>query len=729
MSAADSASLASPATAAAPLAAAVRRRPRLAIWALGICAGLALVWAAGQGAARRETAALTDAMQRSIEVHAVGLRGATARYSYLPATVAQHPDVPALLLNPQDPARIERANRLLEGVNRRADADALYLMDADGLTLAASNWNGAQSFVGHVYANRPYFIDARAGRSGLFYGVGQTTGVPGLFISTPVRHDGRVIGVVAVKLSLKAITTAWAQARDPIVVTDERGIVVIGSVPAWNYRATRPLSADDERWLCVHQVYGPCGSVKPVNWQVQRSAGDPAYRLRATLDGRAREWLALDEVMPELGWTLTVMSDTAPIAFARRTAWALAALALAALLMATLYWRLRERRLRELRQTGAELERRVAQRTGELQEAHAFRQAMEDSLIVGMRARDLEGRIIYANRAFCDMLGLREDEVVGAMPPYSFWHPDEIERQWELHNAAISGRAPRTGTEHRFRHRDGYDVHAMVYTAPLIDGQGRHTGWMSSVVDITAAKRAEERQRQQNEQLQHAARLASVGEMASTLAHELNQPLMAMSSFAGAARAFSAQGKADALADCLDGLRTQAQRAREIIDRVREMARRRSTVFAPVALNEVVRNVLALVGPELRRHQVTVTTALDDSVPPLAGDRILLEQVLVNLLLNAMQALDAVAPAQRQIEVAAMRDDGCVKLSVTDSGPGVTAAAAERLFEAFNTTRPQGLGLGLSICRTIVESHGGRISHAARDGGGASFSVQLPIEK
>jgi len=217
--------------------------------------------------------------------------------------------------------------------------------------------------------------------------------------------------------------------------------------------------------------------------------------------------------------------------------------------------------------------------------------------------------------------------------------------------------------------------------------------------------------------------------MASTLAHELNQPLMAMSSFAGAAHAFSAQGKADALAECLDGLRTQAQRAREIIDRVREMARRRSTVFAPVALNDVVRNVLALVGPELRRHQVSVDTALTDDPPPVAGDRILLEQVLLNLVLNAIQALDAVAPALRQIEVATMRVDSCMKLSVADRGPGVPAAAAGRLFEPFNTTRPQGLGLGLSICRTIVESHGGRIVHSARDGGGAVFSVELPIEK
>lgn len=725
MSAVNAARLANP---GAPQAAARVRGRRLVRWALAVGAGLVVVWAAGHGAARREVAALTDAMQRSIEVHAVGLRGATARYGYLPATAAQHPEVLALLLNPQDPARVERANRYLESVNRRADADALYLMNADGLTLAASNWNEPQGFVGHSYANRPYFADARAGRSGQFYGVGQTTGIPGLFLSAPVRHDGRIVGVLAVKVSLKAITAAWAQARDPIVVTDERGIVVIGSVPDWTYRATRRLNADDERWLCDHLVYGPCGSVKPVDWQVQRTAGEPVYRVRATLDGRAREWLALDEVLPELGWTLTVMSDTAPVALARRTAWALATLALAALLLGTLYWRLRERRLAELRQTGAELERRVAERTAELQEAHAFRQAMEDSLIVGMRARDLDGRIVYANRAFCDMLGLREDEVVGTMPPYTFWHPDEIERQWQLHNAAISGRAPRTGTEHRFRHRDGHDVFAMVYTAPLIDGQGRHTGWMSSVVDITAAKRAEELQRQQNEQLQHAQRLASVGEMASTLAHELNQPLMAMSSFAGAARAFSAQGQAEALADCLDGIGAQARRAREIVGRVREMARRRSPAFAPVALNDVVRNALALVSPELRRHQVRVATTLDEALPPVRGDRILLEQVLVNLLLNAMQALDAVPAAQRQVDVGTGSGGGRAWLRVADHGPGVPADAAGRLFESFFTTRPQGLGLGLSICRTIVEGHGGRIEHAPRDGGGAVFTLELPIE-
>jgi two-component system sensor histidine kinase DctS len=705
------------------------RHRRLVKVVLGLAVALALAAAAGQWAASRETATLADGMRRTIEVHVLGLRGAAQRYSYLPATVAQQPDVLAALRHPADPGLLARANRYLEDVSHRAGADALYVMDADGLTLAASNWNEPQSFIGHNYANRPYFSDARAGRSGLFYGVGQTTGVPGLFMSAPVRVDGQVLGVVAVKVSLSSIAAAWAAARDPIVVTDERGIVVLSSVPGWAYRATRPLTAADETFLCHHQQYGPCGSVKPLDWQAEPAPGEAGYLVRAPAEGGPRHWLALDEALPDLGWTLTVLGDTTSVRDARRTAWALALLALAAAVLTGMYARLRERRLRELRSAGVELERRVAERTAELHEAHAFRKAMEDSLLVGMRARDLEGRILYANRAFCRMLGLREDEVVGTMPPYRFWHPDEIDRQWQLHNAALSGQAPLSGTEHRFRHGEGHDVWAMVYTAPLIDGQGSHTGWMSSVVDITAAKRAEERQRLQNEQLQHAARLASVGEMASTLAHELNQPLAAMSNYAGAARSFAAQQQGAALAECLDGLQAQAARARDILQRLRDMVRKRSTVFGPVALNEVVHNVLALMQPELRRHAVRVQTRLEPALPAVHADRILIEQVLVNLLLNAIQAMAGVPAAQRAVEAQTCAVGDHVRLSVADHGPGVPPHAAGQLFESFFTTKPEGLGLGLNICRSIVESHGGQIAFAPRDGGGAVFSIDLPARR
>ncbi len=196
-----------------------RRRRRALLLGAGLLALAALlIGAAGQWAAAREASFQADSIRRAMEVHVLGLRDSAGKYSYLPFTAALHPEVLAALAHPGDAAVKQRANLYIEEVNRQAGSDALYLIDPQGLTLAASNWATPQSFVGESYANRPYFIDARAGRSGLFYGVGQTTGEPGLFISAPVRSDtGAVIGVVTVKVSLRALQEAWTFVRDPIL--------------------------------------------------------------------------------------------------------------------------------------------------------------------------------------------------------------------------------------------------------------------------------------------------------------------------------------------------------------------------------------------------------------------------------------------------------------------------------------------------------------------------------
>eukprot|EP01036_Dinobryon_divergens_P006932 gene6932-9212_t len=204
------------------------------------------------------------------------------------------------------------------------------------------------------------------------------------------------------------------------------------------------------------------------------------------------------------------------------------------LLLGGLYWQLRERRFAEQRDARRDLELRVRERTHALDEAHAFRKAMEDSLLVGMRARDLEGRIVYVNAAMCDMVGYRADELIGQLPPYPYWHPDELDRHWNDSDTVLAGKASPQGRENRLRHRDGSDVYTMFYTTRLIDGHGQHIGWMSSVVNITAQKRAEEQQQQREAQLQRVQRVITVGEMASTLAHELNQPLAALANYAAA---------------------------------------------------------------------------------------------------------------------------------------------------------------------------------------------------
>jgi two-component system, LuxR family, sensor histidine kinase DctS len=508
------------------------RAVRLGAWVLLLAGAALLIAWSGQRSADREAAALADTIRQALEVNVLGLRGAAANFNYLPFTAAQHPDVMAALASPTDGVRRQRLNLYLEEVNRRAGSDTLYVMDLAGKTLAASNWNTARSFVDHDYANRPYFIDARAGGSGLFYGIGTTTGIAGLFIAAPVRSAGQVVGVVTVKVSLQSLEAAWADARDPILLADARGILFLGSVAPWMFQATRPLTASDLTQIAATKQYGPRVDFPAVAWLVDDTPGQAGYQVNTRLDGKPRRFLAVDENLPELGWTLTVMTDYAPVILARNTTWALGSLGAGVLLLGGLYARLRQRRLadqragqqeRELlqsrrlaeqRQARTELEQRVQERTSELQQAHAFRKAMEDSLLVGMRARDMDGRIIYVNPALCEMTGYSATELIGALPPYPYWHPDDLDKHWDDNHATLHGQAEQTGFESRMRHRDGHDVSIIIYTAPLIDGYGRQTGWMSSVVDISEAKRAEARERLHEQQLQHAGRLASLGEIA-----------------------------------------------------------------------------------------------------------------------------------------------------------------------------------------------------------------------
>jgi len=677
-----------------------------------------MVLGAGEWATRNELDTQWDDLRRSGEVQALALHGVATRYSDLPFTAAQQPLVADLLHNPRSQSVRAAANAYLQTVNGHAGSDALYVMDTEGLTLAASNWDTPGSFVDQNYGNRPYVRDALQGLPGRFYGVGKTTGEPGLFASAPVRQDGRVIGVVAVKVRMQPIVDTWAQLRDPVFVADAHGIVFLGSVTPWLYKASRPLPAQAVRQVQHDEQYGAQWQPAPVPWTLRRRPGQPGAEL--TLPGTGKRYLALEEPLPGLGWTLTLTADSRVVALARQQAWALASLASGLLVLGALYWQLRERRLRENRQARIELEQRVQERTAALQQAQAFRQSMEDALLVGMRARNLQGRIVYVNAAMCDMVGYAADELIGQLPPYPFQHPGEEARPGEPEGQ---------GTESRLRHRDGSEVHTMAYTARLIDGEGRHVGWMSSVVDITAQKRAEEQQRLREAQLQRVQRVITVGEMASTLAHELNQPLAALVNYAAAARALAAQGKVELLGDSLAALSAQAQRAADIVGRIRRWVRQHPEAREPCDLNAAVDQSLALLlRAEARRHGVAVRLDLAQGPLAVSADRVLLEQVVLNLGLNALQAMQSHAPSPPGHELRLHTTAGAdhATLQVLDRGPGLPPEIAERLFEPFFTTRSDGLGLGLNICRSIVESMGGELLARNREGGGALFEIRLP---
>lgn len=364
---------------------------------------------------------------------------------------------------------------------------------------------------------------------------------------------------------------------------------------------------------------------------------------------------------------------------------------------------------------------------------HAFRTAMEDSLTVGMRARDLKGKVIYVNPAFCKMTGFSSEELVGREPPMPYWVPEQIDETFAIHQAVMAGQAPPDGFEITFRRKNGERFHALVYEARLIDGKGRHTGWMASVLDITERKHAEELARQQQEQLQFTSRLVTMGEMASTLAHELNQPLAAIASYnSGCLNLMERDGcTTGEIRPALEKIGLQAQRAGKIIRRVHDFVRKSEPRRAPCQLADVVEDCLGFVEADARKHQIRIECSLP-ALPPIPADRLMLEQVLLNLIRNGMEAMAGTPEEHRRLQIAVSLDTAELRISVTDQGCGIAPEIRDKLFTAFFTTKPEGMGVGLSICRSIVEFHRGRLwaedNPRSPTGSGTIFLFTLPLE-
>jgi len=364
-----------------------------------------------------------------------------------------------------------------------------------------------------------------------------------------------------------------------------------------------------------------------------------------------------------------------------------------------------------------------------LREEHAFRKAMEDSLTVGMRARDLEGRITYVNPAFCRMVGLEADDLIGRGPPAPYWLPEEIDRAEAAFQDVLAGRAPESGLEMRFQRANGERFDALIYEAPLIDANGRQTGWMGSVLDITERKHAEELARQQQERLQQTSRLITMGEMASTLAHELNQPLSAIASYCTGCinRLRSDRCDTQEVAAALEKLAAQAKRAGLVVRRIHDFVRKRDPKVAPCSLAGVLEDCVGLAGSDAARLGVRVELDAPADLPPVTGDRILLQQVVLNLMRNGIEAMARTPRADRRLTVTVRRTDcdgsgdGDLLLTeIRDHGCGVAPEVADRLFSPFFTTKREGMGMGLNICRSIVEHHRGRLwfETAAPEGDG-----------
>ncbi|RDE52052.1 MAG: PAS domain S-box protein [Candidatus Accumulibacter meliphilus] len=365
-----------------------------------------------------------------------------------------------------------------------------------------------------------------------------------------------------------------------------------------------------------------------------------------------------------------------------------------------------------------------------LRSEYAFRKAMEDSLMVGMRARNMEGRVSYVNPAFLQMVGFTADELIGLAPPMPYWAPEEMERTLQLHNDVLEGKAPHEGFEIRFMHRDGSRFDALVYEAPLIDADGEQTGWMASIIDVTARKHAEELAQQQQEKLQVTARLVTMGEMASTLAHELNQPLAAITSYNTGClnKLESGNFSTEELKEALEKLAVQAQRAGHIIRRVHDFVRKSEPKRVPCDLAEVIDDSVGFIDGAAKARGVRIVREIQGMRPELLADPVMLEQVLLNLMRNGIEAMRHTPSERRRLLVKLSQlDRQQMEIRVIDHGPGIPPEVENKLFTPLFSTKAEGMGMGLNICRSIIEVHHGRLWVEANPDGGSIFIITLPI--
>jgi len=580
-----------------------------------IAVAIGVVVATGEWARRDARAAALAQAETAATLHASVLRSELERHRSLPMVLAQDPELFAALAVPASPAT-DRLNRKLEGLARDVRAAVIYLLDARGLTVAASNWREPTSFVGSDYRFRPYFSDAMRDGEADFFALGTVSGRPGLYRAERIDDAaGTPLGVIVAKIEFDALEQDWRASREPTYVTDAAGVVLITTVPDWRFRPTRPLSAAQRLQLSRDQTSGaapladlpfPAGSRDLVR------ISDP---LAPDLYARAAEPIA------DLDWTVTLLSPagsqiTRSVVAARSIG--LLSVALLAGLSGILLRRRQRIRMREIEAENARqiLEREIDRRTAELRDAnHRLSREIDERHRLEKGRQALQDELIQANK------------------------------------------------------------------------------------------------------------LATLGQIAAGVAHEINQPIAAIRTHADSAGVYLDRQDAASVARSLTTIGGLTERIGTITDELRAFSRKTHSEAVAVGVTGAIDGALLLTGPRLRERRIRLIR------PPVAdalcvrAERNRLEQVVLNLIQNAVEALDGVADPQ--ITVAVAEDGDRVVIRVSDNGPGLSPDIRDRLFTPFTTDKPTGMGLGLVISRDIVAGFGGELAHEPTPTG-AGFRIVLP---
>ncbi|AJQ92469.1 sensor histidine kinase [Gynuella sunshinyii] len=549
------------------------------------------------------------------------------RFSLIPPVLAANQlFVDALNYGAED--QVYRANVLLQGFADRMHASDIYIMDTLGITRMTSNWNLDNSFLYRDFNFRPYFQQAMQGRAAIYSALGTTSGVRGLYFSYPIIYQNSVIGVLALKLNIPDLETAWQSPYSEdvaeLMVTDEHGIVFLSTREDWRYRSTEPLNHETILQLQQEQRYGEYRfeplqfsrlpsrfGMSPDTWQVIWHNGSSI-----------NQYLAISGMAPMVNWEMTVLVPSKRIWLQQLRTLATLLSIYIAIVVLWLFQQERSHRLQNLVMHQRELEQRVLSRTEDLEQSN-----------------------------------------------------------------------------------------------------------LQLMREVDERHRAEQELKTMQEELIQAAKLATLGQMSASINHELNQPLTAITAFTQNSQKFLQRGKTEAVENNLKEILALCQRMHTLISQFKIFARKSPHKLVMVELQNVIHNAVHLVQSGLENNNIQFYFSLPETHAFILGDMIRLEQVVVNLLSNAVQACQHNSHIRIKIALQQLEDE--YRISVIDNGPGLDQEP-EQVFEPFYTTKSvtEGLGLGLSISRQIITTMNGRLQAEYSDDPefpGALFRIYLPV--
>jgi len=738
-----------------------RLRLRLAIPVALLLAAL-VIWQAVWWARDSALAALHESARQNLELYATHIDGELAKYEYLPAVLSTQYELVRLLREPRNPYLVQRINRFLSLANEVAGAADTYLMDRDGLTLAASNWQEARTFVGKNFSFRPYFTEALAGGLGRYFALGTTSLQRGYYFSYPVRDEQEVLGVITVKLSIAPVEFEWAGALGEFLVTDPDGVIFITTRPEWKFRSLAPLTPATQSRIRASRRYV---DVEPTPLDVveQEPYGDAAtslihlrqasrYNAFGDLNEGVEEvgYLMRSMAMPYAGWTIHALNSLAPVGLQMRRAALLAVVILTAIFSVVLFVFQRQATHRQ--------RRRFEQQAKATLEANEARiRAIIDGTRAGLVTIDAHGRIdsfnptaesLFGHRAahftgrpFLDLIQDRDRPLCAgqlAAPTRVADHTHEVRglradgqafpMELTIDPLPVAG-GKLIATIHDIselkeqeaalqRAHDELERRVLERTADLVAINTR------LVREIGEHRATEEALRRTQEELIQAAKLAALGQMSAGINHELNQPLAAIRTYADNARLLLEKERGEEARWNLEQIGQLTGRMAQIITQLKAFARKSSGHAVAVSLLAAIDGALALL--RIDRSDVELRRDLPGGELFVLADMVRLEQVLVNLIGNALQALEGCAI--RRIELHAETSAEAVTLRVRDTGPGIAPEYLDQVFDPFFSTKEvgQGLGLGLSISYRIIDGFGGTLRAANHPDGGALFTMRLP---